>query len=134
MCSIVRIVGEKRELLEITWFANLLGVVVGSVALEVWWQRMVKFNLKSFHQPWLGVPKKKTEVRAWSIMLLDSMDRSICWFPPNLKGWSVISLEFWGEAQVYAQLLNELCMFKYNNALVNKFVNMRLDLNVNNLT
>lgn len=36
MRSIVRIVGEKRELMEITWFANLFGVVVGSVALEVW--------------------------------------------------------------------------------------------------
>ena len=36
MCSIVRIVEEKRELLEIIRSADLLGVVVGSVVLEVW--------------------------------------------------------------------------------------------------
>ena len=44
MCSIVRIVEEKRELLGIIRSADLLGVVVGSVVLEVWWQRMVNLT------------------------------------------------------------------------------------------
>ena len=44
MCSIVRIVEEKRELLEIIRSADPLGVVVGSVVLEVWWQRMVNLT------------------------------------------------------------------------------------------
>ena len=44
MCSIVRIVEEKRELLEIIRSADLLGVVVGSVVLEVWCQRMVNLT------------------------------------------------------------------------------------------
>ena len=61
MCSIVRIVEEKRELLEIIRSADLLGVVVGTwkCSFGSLVTKNGKFNLKSFHQPWLGFSKKK---------------------------------------------------------------------------
>ena len=51
MCDTTRIVKGKRELLDVARSMDLHGVAVGGAFsfLEVWWERTIIFNLKSFY-------------------------------------------------------------------------------------